>query len=186
MPRAGKEHRRTDRRKAFSGARALRALLLAVAVASLPGCSRRGPQAAFDHARQTLRNGDAAAAALQAEKGYNDFRAAGPEWAWRFTILRAWALHSRGLNDDVLKLLNSESVPPPTSELSVQKLRWQGVAYASLHKFAEADQRFGEAERVCAVSDYPACADVVDARGRLEMERGHYAQAQSLFGRVLV
>src|SRR6202167_6797776 len=185
MPRAGKEHRRVDRRKSLAGGRALRALLLAFVVGSLPGCSRRDPQAAFDHARQTLREGDAVAAALEAEKGYEDFSASGPEWAWRFTILKAWALHSRGLDDQVLELLSSDLVPPPIGELSVQKLRWEGIAYASLHKFPDAEQKFGEAERICAGSGYPACADVVDAQGRLEMERGHYANAQSLFESVL-
>ncbi|HXM62275.1 MAG TPA: CHAT domain-containing protein [Terriglobales bacterium] len=185
MPRAGKEHRRVDRRKSLAGGRALRALLLAFVVGSLPGCSRRDPQAAFDHARQTLREGDAVAAALEAEKGYEDFSASGPEWAWRFTILKAWALHSRGLDDQVLKLLSSDLVPPPIGELSVQKLRWEGIAYASLHKFPDAEQKFGEAERICAGSGYPACADVVDAQGRLEMERGHYAKAQGFFESVL-
>ncbi len=159
---------------------------LILGVALLPCCSRqRDPHAAFDHARQTLRKGDTVAAASEAEKGYKDFHTMSPEWAWRFAILRAWALHSRGLNDDLLKLLSSEVVPPPNAELSVQKLRWEGVAFASLHKFPEAEQKFGEAERICAASSYPACADVVDAQGRLEMERGHYAKAQSLFERVL-
>jgi CHAT domain-containing protein/Tfp pilus assembly protein PilF len=164
--------------------RRIMAIILGIAVLSF--CSRRrDPQVVYDHARQMLRSGDAAAAALEAEKGHKDFLAAGPEWAWKFTILRAWALHSRGLNDDVLKLLSSELVPAPTGELSVQKLRWEGVAYVSLHKFAEAEEKFGEAERICAASDYPACPDVVDARARLEMERGHYAKAQSLFESVL-
>ena len=69
--------------------------------------------------------------------------------------------------------------------MAVQKLRWEGLAYVSLHKFQEADQRLGQAERICAASNYPACADVVNTRGTLEMERGDYAQAQVLFERVL-
>ena len=70
--------------------------------------------------------------------------------------------------------------------MNIQKLRWEGLAYASLHKFAEAEQKFGEAGKICASADYSACADVSDARGTLEMERGHYARAQALFERVLV
>jgi len=125
------------------------------------------------------------AATLEADKGYKNFHTAGPEWAWKFTILRARALHSRGLNDEALKLLTSESASPPPGELAVQKLRWQGIVYVSLHDFPKAEQQFEEAERICAASDYPSCADVVDARATLEMERGHYSKAQGLFERVL-
>ena len=150
-------------------------------------CSRRGdPQAAYDHARETLRKGDTAVAALDAEKGYKDFHATSPEWAWKFTILRAWMLHSRGMNEEAIKLLQSEPSTPPSAELLVQKLRWEGLAYLSLHKFPEAEQSLGAAERMCTASDYPACADVANARGTLEMERGRYARAQGFFERVLV
>jgi CHAT domain-containing protein/Tfp pilus assembly protein PilF len=185
MPSARKEHRRTDRRKPFAGAQALSALLLAVAVGGLPGCSRRDPQAAFDQARQTLRKGDAVAAGLEAERGYKDFHASAPEWAWKFTILRARALHMRGMNEDALRILTSEPVPLPSRELAVQQLMWKGLAYVSLHKFREAEQNLGEAERICAASDNPDCADVLNAEGALQMERGDYAQAHGLFERVL-
>jgi len=126
------------------------------------------------------------AAASEAEKSYKDFHAVSPEWAWKFTILRARALRSRGLNDEALRLLTSEPAAAPSGELTVQKLRWEGLAYASLHKFAEAEQKLGEAEQICASTDYSGCADVSDARGTLEMERGHYPRAQTLFERVLV
>src|ERR1700722_8292019 len=68
-------------------ARALRTWLVVLGVAGvalLPGCSRpRDPQAAFDHARETLRKGDTAAAASEAERGYREFHATGPGWAWK-------------------------------------------------------------------------------------------------------
>lgn len=170
----------------FVRARALEIIPLILIVALMPSCSRRhDPQVAFDHAKETLRKGDAVAAASEAEKGYKDFRTAGPEWAWKFTILRARALRSRGMSDEALRLLTSESAPTPSGELAVQKLRWEGLAYVSLHNFPEAEQKLGEAERLCAVSDFPDCADVVDARGTLEMESGHYSRAQGLFERVL-
>ena len=159
--------------------------LILLFVLFVSACSHHNPQAAFDHARETLRKGDTAAAALEAEKGYKDFHTASPEWAWKFTILRVWVLHLQGMNDQALRLLSSEPTSPPSGELAVQKLRWEGLAYLSLHKFLEAEQRFGLAERMCVASAYPVCADVANARGTLEMERGHYAQAQSFFERVL-
>jgi CHAT domain-containing protein len=162
------------------------AILITVVLVCLSACSHRDPQAAFEHARQTLRKGDTVAAALEAEKGYNDFHAVSPEWAWKFTILKARVLHVRGMDKEGLKLLLTESARPPTGELAVQKLRWEGLAYASLHGFTEADRTFQEAEHLCTVNEYPVCADVVGAQGVLEMDRGRYAQAQPFFERVLV
>jgi CHAT domain-containing protein len=173
-------------RSTYSDCCRLRAAPVVLVLIWLSGCSHRDPQAAFDHAAGTLRKGDATAAASEAEKGYRDFRTSGAEWAWKFTILRARALRSRGLNDEALRVLTSEPTPPPSGELTVQKLRWEGLAYVSMHKFPEAEQRLGEAERICGTSDYPGCADVVDARGKLEMESGHYAKAQRFFERVLI
>ncbi len=185
MPWARKKHRRTDRRRPSAGVSTLRAALLALAVSGMLSCSRGDPQAAFDHATATLRKGDTAAAASEAEKAYRNFHTASPDWAWKFTILRARVMHLRGLNDEALGLLASESAPRPSGELAIQKLRWEGIACGSLHKFTEADQAFGEAERLCAVNNYPVCADVVGAQGILEMDRGRYEHAQTLFERVL-
>jgi len=165
--------------------RELTEVLLVLTLFCLSSCRRRDPQAAFDHAKQTLRKGDAVAAASEAEKGYKDFHTAGPQWAWKFTILEARALHLRGMNEEAVKLLTSESNPLPSGELVVQELMWKGLAYVSLHKFPEAEQNLAEAERICAGTDSPDCADVLNAEGALQMERGHYSQAQGLFERVL-
>ena len=124
-------------------------------------------------------------ATVEAEKGYKEFHAISPEWAWRFAILRARVLHWRGMDDEAIKILTSEPAPPPSGELAIQKLRWEGLAYASLHKFTEADEDFRKAERLCAVTVFPVCAAVASARGVLEMNQGHYAQAQTYFERVL-
>ncbi len=165
----------------------LRIIVLVLGIAVMQSCSRqRNPQAVFDHAMQTLRSGDAPTAASEAQKGYKDFHAVSAEWAWKFTILRARTLYRRGMNDEALKLLASEPVPVPPGELAVQKLRWEGLAYTALHRFADADRTFQDAQRLCAVTEFPVCEDVVDAQGVLEMNRGHYAQAQPYFERVLV
>jgi len=152
----------------------------------LPCCSRgHDPQAALDHARGTLRRGQATAAADEAERGYKKFHTLSAEWAWRFTILRATALHDRGMDEEMLKLIASEPTPVPSGELAIKKRRLEGQAYSSLHRFVEAEQRFDEAEQLCTLSDYLACADVSGARGVMEMSLGHYARAQSFFARVL-
>jgi CHAT domain-containing protein len=160
--------------------------LLTLALACTWACSRhRDPQAALDHARQTLRHGDKSAGAEEAERGYREFHNVGADWAWKFTLLRASVLYGRGMNDEVLKVLGSEPDAPVSGELAIKKLRLEGEAYAALHKFPEAEEKLGKAEQLCGLSVQPACADLITVRGELEMERGHYAQAQGFFESAL-
>jgi CHAT domain-containing protein/uncharacterized protein HemY len=166
-------------------ARALEFVALMLLAAALTACSRqRDPQAAFDHAWNILQHGDLVSADKEAKKGYEDFHGSSPEWAWKFTILRARILRLEGRYDEMLRLLSADPGTPP-GELEVQKLRFQGLAYTFLHRFPEAEQMFRAAEKKCAASEYPACADLVSAQGRLQMEQGNYAQAQGYFERTL-
>jgi len=175
------------RRCARAGTLKLVSLLsLTLAISHLSACSRRrDPQTAFDEALRTFQHGDASTAAEEAEKGHRDFQGVSTEWAWKFMILETRILLWQGKSDRVLDLLASESAPPPSGDLAVQKKRIEGVTYASLHKFPEAERSLGEAERLCAASDYPTCADIVRSRGVMEMDRGQYPQAQRFFERAL-
>jgi CHAT domain-containing protein len=167
----------------FSTQKIRKACLLVVVC--LAACTHRDPQAAFDHAQQTFQHGDLARAQEEAKRGYEDFHAVSPEWAWRFTILEANVLFWQGMNNRVLARLTSQPSPPPSGDLASQALRLEGLANASNHKFWEAEQKLKEAEGLCAGSEYPACGEVVRARGRLEMERGHFAQAQDYYEKTL-
>ena len=166
--------------------RVLTVATLALTLAYIFACTRpRDPQVSFDRAERALQCGDIDVAARDGEKGYKDFHTLNAEWLWKFTILKARVLRWRGLNDEVLALLASESTPIPSDELAIRKLRLESVAYASMHKFSESEQKLADAERLCAASYHPACAEVVSTRGKLQMERGQYAQGQSLFEQVL-
>jgi CHAT domain-containing protein len=147
---------------------------------------RRDPQAAFDHAIQTLQHGDIATAGDEADRGYKEFHNTGAEWAWKFTVLRARVLLWRSMTDRALALLVSEPAPPSSGDLAVERANLESIAYAGLHRFQEAEQRLADADRFCSASDSPACADVIRTQAKLEMERGHFANAQGLFERVLV
>jgi CHAT domain-containing protein/Flp pilus assembly protein TadD len=148
-------------------------------------CSRRrDPQAALDHARETFTHGDVSAAADEAERDYADFQAVSPKWAWEFAILRARTQYRQGKYEEMLKNL-SLAQTPPSDELAI-KGRWlEGLAYTSLARFQEAEQKFAQAEGVCAGSESRVCGNVLSARGTLEMKRGHYVKAQISFKRVL-
>ena len=134
---------------------------------------------------QTFRHGDIAAAASEAEKGYKQFHTLSTEWAWKFRILQAGSLLWQGRTDRTLSLLSSEPQPPKSGDLAVQRLRLEGAAYTASNQLSLARQMMQEAERLCVTSDSPACANVTLDQGGLEMDRGHFAEAQSLFERAL-
>ncbi|MGO8793774.1 MAG: CHAT domain-containing protein [Candidatus Sulfotelmatobacter sp.] len=83
-----------------------------------------------------------------------------------------------------MKLLSSEPALP-AGELAVQKYRFEGMAFTALHRFADAEQRFAQSDVLCASHSFAPCADVLNARGMLEMARANFAQGQSFFSRVL-
>jgi len=149
-------------------------------------CERRkDPQTAFDHAVATFRQGNVAAATDEAESGYREFHTLSAEWAWKFRLLEATGLVWRGMNDQVLSLLTSETSSLPSGELRIKKDRLESLAQTSLHHFPQAEKVLQEAETLCTGSNDPACGDVALARGELEMERGRFAEAQVAYGRAL-
>lgn len=174
------------RREGARPAAILRFVLLILSCSCCFSCSRHlDPQAALDHATRTFQHGELTRAQAEAEKGYKDFHGMGPEWAWKFRILQSNVLYWRGMRDAVLNVLAAEPLPPSSGELAVQKQRLEGLAYSSLHKFPEAEQKFAQARQLCGASDSAGCGDLIRARGRLEMERGHFEQGQVLYEQSL-
>jgi CHAT domain-containing protein len=150
------------------------------------GCMRhQDPQTFFDRALQAYQRGDITTAEQESDAGYRSSHTVSPEWAWKFTILKARVLHWKSQNDELLKLLASEQEAVPPGNLTVLRLRYAAVAYVSLRNFAEAEKNLKQAEEICAAFDHPACAEVVSTRGRMEMEHGHYAQAQVVYQKAL-
>src|SRR5262249_43826517 len=81
-------------------------LLLGFLLACPPACSRRGdPQSVFDHSMLAFRNGHLADAQQEAEAGYRQFHKDSTEWRWKFLLLQAEALASRGMSDKALSLI---------------------------------------------------------------------------------
>jgi tetratricopeptide (TPR) repeat protein len=149
-------------------------------------CARRSdPQSVFDHATQAFRSGQVAKAEREAKAGYDQFHNRGAEWAWKFLLLQADALAWRGMNDRVLTLIASEKTEPP-ADLSIRKGWLEGSAYASLHRFEDAERKFLEAEQLCGGSNSSDCTDVLLERGVMEMNRGRFEAGRSLFARALI
>src|SRR5580658_84429 len=99
-------------------------------LACLLSCSRESPQAAFDHANQTLLHGDLKQAQDEAHRECQRFQGANPEWAWKFRTLEARATIQRGLYEDALKLLKSAPLPSNQPDLVIPVLTLVGEADA--------------------------------------------------------
>jgi CHAT domain-containing protein len=159
---------------------------LALAVANLPACGAPGdPQVALEHSRRTFVHGDLKQSQDEAERGYQRFGALGAEWGWKFRILEAEALLWRGMSQQALTLLNSRPTAPATRSLDIQMLALEGVAFAHLHLFAEADSSLGHADLLCAAAPDLICGDAIRAHGVLAVERGQLAQAMHFFEQSL-
>jgi CHAT domain-containing protein len=159
---------------------------LILTMACLSACSRRrNAQVAFDRAVQIFEHGNISEAMNEAEKGYTRFHGIGAEWAWKFTLLKAQILSWQGMNDRLLPLLSSVPFPPLGGDLSVQRLRFEGSAYAASGDYQTAEQRFKEAEALCMGTDYRTCRDIPRARGMVEMRRGQFLTARAFFNQAL-
>jgi CHAT domain-containing protein len=90
----------------------------------------------------------------------------------------------RGLSQQVLEVL--KSLPAFGDEASaVSALTLEGLAYARLHQFSDADNKLHEAEAMCATASQSVCGSVPRARGILAMERGEFQAASTYFGQSL-
>jgi CHAT domain-containing protein len=83
------------------------------------------------------------------------------------------------------ELLAAEQSAPPLGDLAVQKVRLEGSADLSLGHLPEAENKFAEADRLCASAASVSCVSVTFARAGLEMELGHFSQAERLFEQTL-
>jgi CHAT domain-containing protein len=168
--------------RSLRSALSLVALMLALFFSS--ACRQRDPRPVFEHAMQAFRAGQVEKAQQEAKAGYDRFHNNSAEWAWKFLLLEADALTWRGMNDRVLTIIAAEKSTPP-GELEIRKARLEGSAYGWLHQFDNADRKFLDAEKLCRTSSSTDCIDIPLERGMMEMNRGNFRAARSLFGQAL-
>jgi CHAT domain-containing protein len=160
-------------------------LCLALIPICLCGCQKTDPQGAYEHAKQTYREGRIATAETEARQDYEKFHKISAEWAWRFLILRAIALHAESNDAQALALFEGEANPPSTGELAIRRLRVLSLVNAATGHSQAATIELQQAEQLCAVSDVPACADVFSAKGQLAMNHADYQFAENFFEQSL-
>jgi tetratricopeptide (TPR) repeat protein len=150
-------------------------------------CNRRSsPQVAFDRVYKTFLHGDLEQSQHEAHRECQEFRDANQEWAWKFRILEAESLLWRGMSQEALTLLTSQSTPPQARDSTVEMLTLEGVAYAHLRLFSDAERTLEQAQQLCAgATTVAVCGNVIRANGVLAIERGNLAQAQQFFAQSL-
>ncbi len=142
------------------------------------------PQADYNHASQTFLHGNLKQAQDEANQGRRRFQRWRPDWAWKFRALEAEAILLRGMSREALALFPPQTMPDDRN-VAIAVLATEGVAYARLHSFPEADRSLSRAEQLCSGDPSPTCGTVIRARGVLAIERGQLAQARTFFAKSL-
>jgi CHAT domain-containing protein/tetratricopeptide (TPR) repeat protein len=145
------------------------------------GCSfSPSAESSFDHAYQVFLHGDLRQAQKEAERGCDRFQRSNPEWAWKFRVLEAETLLRRGMSQEALAVLHIQSAASDKN-LVVEMLAIEGIAYARLHSFPEADGSLQRATQLCAEVQEASCGSVLRAQGILALERGQLVSARKFF-----
>ena len=135
----------------------------------------------YDNARQLFLHGYLEKSQQKAQQGYRLSTISKPEWASRFQLLEAETLEWRGMYEEALRVLATQSPTPNSQDEAIQKLTAEGVALAHLHQFSESNRKLANAEDMCAVAISPSCGVVFRARGVFAMERGQMTEARQSF-----
>ena len=158
-------------------------MLLALSLA----CQHRDdPRGQFERLQKALQRGDLLAVQSSAEKAILQFSDRDSEWSWKFRVLDATALSFRGMNQEVLAILKPE-LPQPLAQtdLAIEKELREAGAYASLHRFDDAQRVLARANDLCTRVASPLRGDWLKTRGLLEIEQGEYERASDSFLQAL-
>ncbi|MGA7107750.1 MAG: CHAT domain-containing protein [Terracidiphilus sp.] len=139
------------------------------------------PRAAYDHAKELSLRGNLEESQQEAERGYQRFRTYDDRWASRLRLVEAESMVLRGKYQDALRILAILSPALKDPDETVERLTFEGLAFAHLQQFSEAAARLGAAESICAANPLTVCGGVPRARGVLAVERGEFSEAQSFF-----
>jgi CHAT domain-containing protein len=130
-------------------------------------------------------HGDLTQSQEDADREYQRLRDSDPQWAWKFRILEAESLLWRGMYVQTLTLLNSPPTRPDTKDSMIEILAIEGVAYARLHRFPEAEEKLAQATRMCQISSEVTCGDAIRACGVLAVQHGQIEAAKQFFEQSL-
>jgi CHAT domain-containing protein len=90
------------------------------------------------------------------------------------------------MNEQVLSALNSDlPVLLRGTDLDLQKQGLEGLAFARLHRYSEAEDKLLQATQKCRAADCAVLGDLLADQGLFEVERGNSRDAEVVFQKVL-
>jgi CHAT domain-containing protein len=118
----------------------------------------------------------------EADQAYRKYSKKKADWAWRFRVLKAQILVSRGSNEEALALLN-EDLPPAlaNTEVAARRKMVQGLACDYSQQYASAEKYFSDAQQLASAYAPALLGDVATSRGGLEVHEEKYEEAESDF-----
>ena len=144
----------------------------------------RSPEAIFAQGTTDFLHGNLRRSQEEAHGGYETFRNLGHKWEWKFRLLEAKAALWRGLNRDVVQLLQLEP-PAGTPDFAIERLTLIGVASVNIHQLSDAERFLLQAERLCSAYELASCGYVLQGRGLLASELHRSDDAEQLYERAL-
>jgi CHAT domain-containing protein len=142
------------------------------------------PEAVFTQGTADFLHGNLSRSQEEAHRGYETYRKSSQEWAWKFRLLEAKAALWRGLNPDVVHLLQAEP-PSETPDFTIERLTLVGVASVNTHSLADAERFLLEADKLCSAHELLSCGYVLQGRGLLASELNQSDNAEQMYERAL-
>jgi CHAT domain-containing protein/Tfp pilus assembly protein PilF len=156
---------------------------LSAVIICLCGCESaalRHPEALYNAAERSRREGDWSTALAQAERGRNAWRNPSSSWYWKFRLLAAEVLLSQGKVDKAVPLLLPPSGEGPGSEeLQARLLANRGQAAYVTGKYPEAMGLLDQALALAAKSPLRSLeADIELRRATIWIRQSKFAEAE--------
>jgi len=154
-------------------------------------CSRRPSspadlRAICDQILWTLRHDDADKALKDVNGALAGLAGESLEWTWRLRVLKAQILLYKSNYQEALSVLRE---PLPVSlvstDIAARKAMMEGIAHRQAQQFAESERTLGEAEQLARASHPQLLADVLNARGALEVDEKKFHAGEVSFEEAL-
>ncbi len=156
-------------------------LLLLLLVLPLEDSRPAAPAAKYDHAWRLFQRGYLALSQQEAETDREQYQSTDPAWASRFRLLEANSMLYRGMYEDALRVLGTNSDSSASDNATVEKLAIEAVALTRQQQLQAAERRLTRAETICSAADLSSCGDVLAARAIHSVKLGQFDQARQSF-----
>ena len=151
------------------------------------GCGRPNhPQAVYNQINLKINRGELTEANKDVNLALKRFGSGNVEWLWRFRILKARILASQSDSSNALAVLRDDlPASLASTDIAVQKLILEGVAYRMAQDFRRSHDAFVAAEQRATSSFQRLLPKVLIERAALEVDGKNYQVADEMYHRAL-